>query len=43
MTQILLVNVSGPDRPGITRAVSEVLAAHGATVFDIGQAVIHDT
>jgi len=43
MTQILLVNVSGPDRPGITRAVSEVLATHGATVFDIGQAVIHDT
>lgn len=43
MTEILLVNVSGPDRPGITRAVSEVLAEHGATILDIGQAVIHDT
>ncbi len=43
MTEILLVNVSGPDRPGITRAVSQVLAEHGATILDIGQAVIHDT
>lgn len=43
MTEILLVNVSGPDRPGITRAVSQVLAQHGATILDIGQAVIHDT
>lgn len=43
MTGILLVNVSGPDRPGITNAVSAVLAQHGATVLDIGQAVIHDT
>ena len=43
MTEIFLVNVSGPDRPGITRAVSGVLAEHGATILDIGQAVIHDT
>jgi phosphoserine phosphatase len=43
MTEILLVNVSGPDRPGVTRAVSQVLADHGATILDIGQAVIHDT
>lgn len=43
MTEIFLVNVSGPDRPGITRAVSQVLAQHGATILDIGQAVIHDT
>lgn len=43
MAEILLVNVSGPDRPGITRAVTQVLADHGATILDIGQAVIHDT
>lgn len=43
MTEILLVNVSGPDRPGVTCAVSQVLAEHGATILDIGQAVIHDT
>jgi len=43
MTEILLVNVSGPDRPGVTRAVTQVLAEHGATILDIGQAVIHDT
>ncbi len=43
MTEILLVNVSGPDRPGVTRAVSQVLADHEGTILDIGQAVIHDT
>ena len=43
MTGILLVNVSGPDRPGVTSTVSAVLAQHGATILDIGQAVIHDT
>ena len=42
LREILLINVSGEDKPGITRAVSEVLVAHGCDVLDIGQAVIHD-
>lgn len=42
MREILLINVSGEDKPGITRAVSEVLVEHGCDVLDIGQAVIHD-
>jgi phosphoserine phosphatase len=39
---ILLINASGVDKPGVTRAISNVLAAHNANVLDIGQAVIHD-
>jgi len=39
---ILLINASGVDKPGVTRAISKVLAAHNANVLDIGQAVIHD-
>ena len=43
MNSILLINASGVDKPGVTRAISQVLAAHNANVLDIGQAVIHDT
>ena len=42
MNSILLINASGVDKPGVTRAISKVLAAHNANVLDIGQAVIHD-
>jgi len=40
--EILLINVAGEDKPGITSAVSRVLDEHGADILDIGQAVIHD-
>lgn len=43
MKQILLINVTGEDKPGVTSAVAAVLAGCGANVLDIGQAVIHDT
>ena len=43
MNSILLVNASGVDKPGITRAITGVLAKHHANILDIGQAVIHDT
>jgi phosphoserine phosphatase len=43
VNSILLINASGVDKPGVTRAISKVLAAHNANVLDIGQAVIHDT
>lgn len=42
MKNILLINVYGGDKPGVTSAVTGVLANYGATVLDIGQAVIHD-
>lgn len=40
---IVLINLSGPDRPGITSAITEILAGYSVQVLDIGQAVIHDT
>jgi len=43
VNELLLINASGQDQPGITRAITNVLALCGARVLDIGQAVIHDT
>lgn len=43
MNAITLLTLSGEDRPGITAAVTEILASHGVNVLDIGQAVIHAT
>uniref|UniRef100_I2Q5N8 Phosphoserine phosphatase n=1 Tax=Desulfovibrio sp. U5L TaxID=596152 RepID=I2Q5N8_9BACT len=41
--EILLIRVSGDDKPGLTAAVTAELARHKADVLDIGQSVIHDT
>src|SRR5690606_12788015 len=38
---IVLVTVSGPDRPGITSSLTRILAESEAHILDIGQAVIH--
>ncbi|MEZ4330660.1 MAG: phosphoserine phosphatase SerB [Myxococcota bacterium] len=43
MDEIILINLTGRDRPGITRDLSAILARHGVRILDIGQAVIHDT
>jgi phosphoserine phosphatase len=40
--EILLVNIVGTDRKGLTNALTEILAEHDVRVLDIGQAVIHD-
>ncbi len=42
MRELMLIRITGKDRPGITSALSGILANHGADVLDIGQAVIHD-
>lgn len=42
MQEILLITVSGDDRPGIANAVAGVLADYAVNILDIGQAVIHD-
>jgi len=39
---ILLINVSGQDKPGVTSVVTGVLSRFDVIVLDIGQAVIHD-
>jgi phosphoserine phosphatase len=41
--EILLINISGEDKPGVTASVTELLAGFELDVLDIGQAVIHDT
>ena len=43
MTDILLITISGEDHPGVTAGVTAILAQHGVSVLDIGQAVIHAT
>lgn len=40
-TEIILINISGADRPGVTSALTEILAKHDARILDIGQADIH--
>lgn len=43
MSEVVLINLTGADRPGITRDLCAILAQHDVRVLDIGQAVIHDT
>lgn len=43
MKEIILMNIFGEDKPGVTNAVTKVLAKHNANILDIGQAVIHET
>lgn len=40
-TEIILINISGVDKPGLTSALTEILAIHNAIILDIGQADIH--
>jgi len=41
--EIILIRVSGEDKPGLTAAVTAELAKYKADILDIGQSVIHDT
>jgi len=43
MSEIVLVNLSGQDQPGITSSLMSILAEYDVRVLDIGQAMIHDT
>jgi phosphoserine phosphatase len=40
--EVILLNISGPDKPGITTSLTHILAHYNVGVLDIGQAVIHD-
>jgi phosphoserine phosphatase len=42
-SELILLNISGADRSGITAALVEILASHSARILDIGQADIHHT
>ena len=41
--EIILLNISGQDKPGLTFSLTSVLAEYGTKILDIGQANIHDT
>lgn len=40
--KILLISLSGVDKPGITSSVTQIMAGYDVNVLDIGQAVIHN-
>ncbi len=42
-SEIILINISGDDQPGVTSAVAGILGKYNATILDIGQADIHHT
>jgi len=43
VNEIIMINIAGDDRPGVTSSITGILADHDVAVLDIGQAVIHDT
>ena len=40
-SEIILLNINGEDKPGLTAALTDILAKHGAFILDIGQSDIH--
>lgn len=42
MEEIILINITGDDKPGLTSAFTSILAKYCVEILDIGQAVIHD-
>ena len=42
-SEIILISISGEDKPGVTTAITEILGKYDATILDIGQADIHHT
>ena len=42
MREIILINITGKDKPGLTSSLTQILAQYEVTILDIGQVVIHD-
>lgn len=42
MKEIILISLSGVDKPGITSSVSQIMARYHVNVLDMGQSVIHN-
>jgi len=43
VTELVLIRVSGADKPGLTANITAILAQYKVTILDIGQAEIHDS
>ena len=41
--EIIQINISGEDKPGLTSSLTDILARNDAMILDIGQANIHQT
>ncbi|MBO5288168.1 MAG: phosphoserine phosphatase SerB [Spirochaetales bacterium] len=41
--EIFLIKISGEDKPGLTSAITAILAENNINILDMGQAVIHNT
>ena len=41
-SEIILLTISGEDKPGLTAGLTEILARHDAFILDIGQSDIHN-
>lgn len=42
MSELVLINVSGRDKPGLTSEITGIMGRYDVRILDIGQAVIHD-
>ena len=42
-TELILIRITGVDRPGLTASVTEILSKFDVTILDIGQADIDQT
>ena len=42
-TELILIRITGIDRPGLTASFTEILSEYDVTIMDIGQANIHST
>ncbi len=40
--EIILLNIQGTDKPGLTSTLTQILATYNVNILDIGQAVIHN-
>ena len=41
--ELMLIRITGVDRPGLTAEIMDILSVHDVHIQDIGQAVIHST
>ncbi|MBN2780697.1 MAG: phosphoserine phosphatase SerB [Candidatus Marinimicrobia bacterium] len=41
--EVLLLTITGQDKPGLTTSITEILSEYKADILDIGQAVIHNS
>ena len=42
MKEIILLRITGTDKPGITSHLTALLAKEGASILDVGQSVLHE-